>query len=65
MSHGRVCEIDDRQNCGRIETEEGRLVYFHRNSVVGGPFGELSVGTAARFVEEPGDLGPQASTVHA
>ena len=63
--HGRICEIDRQKDFGRIETEEGRLVYFHRNSVLGRPFEELSVGTTVRFVEEPGDLGPQASTVHA
>ena len=62
---GRVCEIDHEHNSGRIETDDGRYVYFHGNSVLGRPFRELGIGTAVRFVEEPGDLGPQASTVHA
>ena len=65
MPKGRVCEIDQERRFGRIETNDGRLVYFHRNSVLGRPFEELPVGTIVRFVEEPGDLGPQASTVHA
>lgn len=62
---GRICEIDRERSFGRIETNDGRLIYFHRNSVLGRPFEELSVGATVRFVEEAGDLGPQASTVHA
>lgn len=62
---GRVREIDHEHSFGRIETDDGRLIYFHRNSVLGRPFDELQVGTDVRFAEEPGDQGPQASTVHA
>jgi len=61
---GRISEIDRKRQFGRIESDDGRLVYFHRNSVLGLPFDELAVGSAVRFVEEAGDLGPQASTVH-
>jgi len=60
--HGRVVEL--YPDYGRIETLDGRLVYFHKNSVAGGDFDHLDVGTEVRFVEEPGELGPQASTVH-
>jgi len=63
--HGRICEIDHERSFGRIETDDGRLIFFHRNSVLGRPFEELSVGGTVRFVEEAGELGPQASTVHA
>jgi len=63
-AHGRICELDAEQGCGRIETDDGRLVYFHRNSVLGGRFQDLTTGTEVRFAEEAGDLGPQASTVH-
>lgn len=63
-SHGRISELDLEQGCGRIETEDGRLIYFHRNSIVGGGFRELTTGTEVRFAEEAGDRGPQASTVH-
>jgi ribosome-associated translation inhibitor RaiA/cold shock CspA family protein len=62
---GRVCEINHERSFGRIETHDGRLVYFHGNSVLGRPFKELGIGAEVRFVEEPGELGPQASTVHA
>lgn len=60
--HGRVVEL--YPDYGRIETLDGRLVYFHKNSVAGGDFDHLDVGTEVRFVEEQGELGPQASTVH-
>jgi cold shock CspA family protein len=48
---------------GFLETDDGREIYFHRNSVLDGAFDRLAVGTRVRFVEEPGEKGPQASTV--
>jgi len=64
QARGRICELDAEREFGRIETDDGRLVYFHRNSVVGRRFEDLTTGTEVRFAEEPGNLGPQASTVH-
>ena len=63
-AEGRICELDSARASGRIETGDGRLIYFHRNSVLGGRFEDLTTGTRVRFAEESGDLGPQASTVH-
>lgn len=63
-AHGRICELDAERGFGRIETDDGRIVYFHRNSVVGRHFKDLTTGAEVRFAEEAGDLGPQASTVH-
>ncbi len=62
--HGWISELDAEQGFGRIETDDGRSVYFHRNSVIGARFVDLKTGTEVRFAEEPGDQGPQASTVH-
>ncbi|HEX9813047.1 MAG TPA: HPF/RaiA family ribosome-associated protein [Burkholderiales bacterium] len=62
--HGRVVELNAGADYGRIETLDGKRVYFHRNCVVDGDFAKLQIGTEVRFVEEPGELGPQASTVH-
>lgn len=62
--HGRICELNPERNFGRIEADDGRLIYFHRNSVLGRSFEDLATGIEVRFAEEPGDLGPQASTVH-
>jgi cold shock CspA family protein/ribosome-associated translation inhibitor RaiA len=64
VPRGRISELDPAGGYGRIETPEGRLVYFHSHSVLGRPFDELRVGDQVRFAEEPGDRGPQASTVH-
>jgi ribosomal subunit interface protein len=58
---GRVGELD--WDHGRIETAEGRSVYFHRNSVLNDGFDGLRLGIAVRYVEAEGDEGPQASLV--
>ena len=63
-AHGRICELDSERGFGRIETDDGRLIYFHSNSLVGARFQDLATGTEVRFAEEEGDRGPQASTVH-
>ncbi len=63
-AQGRISELDTERGSGRIETDDGRLIYFHRNSLIGGRFQDLRTGVKVRFVEEAGDLGPQASTVH-
>ena len=63
-AYGRICELDPEHDCGRIETYDGRFIYFHRNSLVSGRYAELATGMRVRFAEERGDGGPQASTVH-
>src|SRR5450759_3368878 len=62
--HGRIIELYPDDDYGRIETADGRLVYFHRNSVVGADFEKLDTGTEVRFSEELGERGPQATAVH-
>ena len=64
LPRGRISELDAARGFGRIETDDGRLVYFHRNSLQGASFEDLAAGLSVRFAEEPGELGPQASTVH-
>ena len=61
--HGRVSELFGEEGYGRIETPDGRSIYFHRHSVLDGDFDALEVGSEVRFSEEPGDEGPQASSV--
>ena len=60
---GTVAELDPLGEFGFIETDDGREIYFHRNSVLNGGFADLAVGTRVTFAEEVGEKGPQASTV--
>lgn len=60
--HGRVTFVDIEGEWGWLEPDDGRRLYFHRNSVLGGIDG-LHVGDEVRFTEETGEKGPQASTV--
>ncbi|HEY5649575.1 MAG TPA: HPF/RaiA family ribosome-associated protein [Nitrospiria bacterium] len=59
--HGKVVRI--LEDYGFLETEDGREIYFHRNSVLNGGFEKISVGSEVRYSEEMGEEGPQASTV--
>ncbi|MFQ5464473.1 MAG: HPF/RaiA family ribosome-associated protein [Thermodesulfobacteriota bacterium] len=61
--HGRISELFTEEGFGRIESSDGREIYFHRNSVLNADFARLEVGAEVRFAEEEGDQGPQASTV--
>lgn len=63
-AHGQVTKLEPDQDYGRIQTSDGRDIYFHRNSLVRGDYGDLEVGSEVRFEEESGEEGPQASTVH-
>jgi len=60
---GRVARLSPTEAYGYIEAEDGHEVYFQKTSVLKGAFDRLSVGSVVSFVEEPGEKGPQASTV--
>jgi len=62
-AHGHVSELIPMEDFGRIRTDDGREIYFHRNSVINQDFDRLEIGDEVRFEETRGDLGPQASTV--
>jgi len=59
---GTVVRLSPEEGFGFIDSE-GREVYFHRNSVLGGHFNRLRIGSQVRFDEEMGENGPQATTV--
>jgi cold shock CspA family protein/ribosome-associated translation inhibitor RaiA len=59
----RVSEILAERDYGFITTAEGKELYFHRNSVMDGPFDELKRGDAVHFIEGDGDTGPTAAKV--
>lgn len=58
-----VSALFPEEGFGFLTTEEGKEIYFHRNSVIGEKYGELEIGLRVRYVEEAGEKGPQASTV--
>jgi cold shock CspA family protein len=61
--HGRVVSLSPENNYGKIETSDGREIYFHRNSVLDEKFDSLQIGSEVRYHEENGEQGPQASSV--
>lgn len=62
---GPVVGLFPDEGYGFIAADDGREIYFHRNSVLSPGFDDLSVGSRVRFHEEQGNEGPQASTVEA
>lgn len=62
---GRVAEIHPAEGYGQIATNDGRLIYFHKNSVVNEAFATLDKGAVVELVVREGEseAGPQASTV--
>lgn len=62
---GMVSELHPERDHGQIATTDGRLVYFHRNSVLNGGFDELSEGTPVELTiqHDESEKGPQASSV--
>jgi ribosomal subunit interface protein len=62
-SRARVSRLFPEEGYGFLTTADGREVYFHQNAVLG-DFAQLQVGAEVTFVEEAGDKGPQASTIH-
>ncbi len=59
----RVSQYYPLAGYGFLEAADGRAIYFDRNSVIDGGFERLDVGVEARFTEEEGEKGPQATTV--
>ena len=60
---GTVLRLDPSGEFGFLESNDGREIYFHRNSVLNDAFPRLEVGTRVTFAEEEGEKGTQASTV--
>ncbi len=62
---GKIQELEPARDFGQIAMNDGRLVYFHRNSVVDTDFDALEIGDPVEVVvrSKESDVGPQASTV--
>lgn len=62
---GTVQELHANSDHGQIATTDGRLIYFHRNSVLDGGFDSLGEGDTVELSvrDDESEKGPQASTV--
>jgi len=60
---GQVAEIDPGGEFGFLLTQQGGLLYFHRNSMLSGNFDDLRRGHEVYYVQGTGDTGPVASKV--
>jgi len=63
LRRGKVY-LEPELDYGKIETPDGREIYFHRNSVIDASFDDLVIGAEMRFVEEAGEKGPQATSAY-
>jgi cold shock CspA family protein len=59
----KISKIFYEQGYGFLETDDARELYFDANSVLADKFDKLELGQEVRYSEEPGNEGPQASTV--
>lgn len=62
--HGKIIRLNPIDDCGFIQTQDLREIYFHRNSLVNGSFEELNIGQEVRFTETMGERGPQVTSMH-
>lgn len=62
-ANARVARLFPAERYGFLETADGREIYFHGNSVLAPGFERMDIGAEVHFAEEPGENGPQASTV--
>lgn len=62
---GRIASLDGYTDSGQISTTDGRLVYFHRNSVANNAYDNLNEGDTVELTVDvkDADEGPHASIV--
>lgn len=60
---GVVDRLFAEDGYGFIRSQDGREIYFHRNSLGDGGWARIRAGSPVRFTEEPGEKGPHAHSV--
>jgi cold shock CspA family protein len=50
-----VVQLDLSREFGFLETDDGRAIYFYRNSVLDSAYSRLAVGSRVTFAEEVGE----------
>jgi len=61
QQRGEVADL--MPDYGFIRGSDDRIVYFHRNSVVDHTWDDVRLGDVVHFIDEPGEKGPQATSV--
>ena len=61
--HGEVSELEPELGWGMIRADDGRSVYFQKDSLETGLWDAVAVGTRLRFRELQGEKGPYAAHV--
>ena len=61
--HGEVVEIEPSLGYGFVRADDGREVYFQKDSLVVGDWDPLQCGSRLRFREQDGEKGPFAVDV--
>jgi len=61
--HGKIAELEPELGYGWVQADDGRKVYFQRDSLTSDDWARLDKGTRLRFREMQGDKGPYAASV--
>lgn len=61
--HGTIIELFPDTGYGRIRTQDGQQVHFHRTSIAPGNNDELEPGQEVRFIAIPGAEGTWADNI--
>jgi len=62
-SAGRIASLYPETDCGWIESNDGREIYFHRNSLLSESFDSLAIGMEVHYIEHEDSEEPRASSV--
>ena len=63
MLPGTIRRVDRSNGSGFLTTNDGKEMYFHRNSLLSGDFEKLKRGDTVQYTEAMGDTGPTANKV--
>jgi cold shock CspA family protein len=61
--HGAIAELEPELGYGFVRADDGREVYFQKDSLVSGAWADLGVGARLRFRAQDGEKGPFAVDV--
>lgn len=60
---GKISKVFYQEGYGFLNTTDGREFYFGENSVTNEDFDRLKIGQKVKFLEEPGEKGPQVTSM--